>query len=348
MATIRKRGEYSYEAQIRRLGYPAITKTFTFRLDAEKWARQMEGELDRGLYLPRHESEKTIVADLVARFETNILPKKRSTKHFAPCLARINEAFGKRAVATISSQDVAGWRDKRLKTVSPSTVRKELAVLSKLLDLGAKEWGVVIPANPVKMVSKPSEPRGRERRLRTSEEKLLKAACKTSENSSLEPLMELAIETAMRLGELLSLRWEHVDLRNRTAHLPITKNGEARDVPLSTTAVSVFRKLKKLPRAIDGRVFGSWARADSFTKSWSRTVSKARKSYEEECGKAKRKPDSRILEDLHFHDLRHEATSRLAEKLDTHELARVTGHKSLQMLMRYYHPHAADLAKKLG
>ena len=142
----------------------------------------------------------------------------------------------------------------------------------------------------------------------------------------MQPLVRFAIETAMRQGEMLSLRWEHVDLRTRTAHLEDTKNGEARTVPLSSRAAAV---LEVLPHSIDGRVFPISAQA--VKRAWGRACRRAG------------------IEGLHFHDLRHEATSRLAERLpNLIELAAVTGHKDPRMLKRYYHPRAADLAKKLG
>ena len=130
----------------------------------------------------------------------------------------------------------------------------------------------------------------------------------------------------MRQGELLALRWERVDLEARTAYLEDTKNGEARTVPLSSRAVAV---LEALPRSANGRVFPITAQAVKL--SWGRACKRAG------------------IKGLHFHDLRHEATSRLAEKLpNLIELAAVTGHKDLRMLKRYYHPRAADLARKLG
>lgn len=130
----------------------------------------------------------------------------------------------------------------------------------------------------------------------------------------------------MRRSELLALRWEHVNTKKRRVHLPLTKNGSARDVPLSKAAVAL---LEGLPRSIDGRVFPTTA--DALKKAFSRACERAG------------------IDNFHFHDLRHEATSRLAVKLpNVIELAAVTGHKDLRMLARYYHPRVEDLAKKLN
>ena len=137
----------------------------------------------------------------------------------------------------------------------------------------------------------------------------------------------------MRRSELVSLRWEHIDLELRVAHLPSTKNGSARDVPLSTRAVVT---LQSVGVAATGRVFD--IRADAVTRAFERAVKRARQTYEREFKAQGVIPVTNFLRDLRFHDLRHEATSRLAEIFPMHELTKITGHKDPRMLMRYYHP----------
>ena len=130
----------------------------------------------------------------------------------------------------------------------------------------------------------------------------------------------------MRRGELLSLAWEGVNLDLRVAHLDMTKNGSKRDVPLSSDAITLLRSL---PHDISGNVFPL-------------TVASLRGLWNRACRRAG-------ITDLHFHDLRHEATSRFFEKgLNVMEVATITGHKDLRMLQRYTHLRAEDLAKKLG
>ena len=160
----------------------------------------------------------------------------------------------------------------------------------------------------------------------------------------------------MRMGELFSLRWERIEIDAQeakkpstgAAHLVDTKNGESRTVALSSVAVAA---LLALPRRIDGRVF-SWKpnhENGSFEKVWQRTLARALAAYQADCAAARKKPDPAFLTDLRFHDLRHEATSRLFEKgLGVMEVASMTGHKSLSMLKRYTHVEARRLAKKLG
>ena len=158
----------------------------------------------------------------------------------------------------------------------------------------------------------------------------------------------------MRRGELLSLRWENVDLERRTAHLPDTKNGDARTVPLSTKAVGILKELSFRPdfsrggpvERVTGPVFATTAMA--FRRGFTRAVERAREEYIADCKEAGTTPTPGFLCDVHFHDTRHEAASRLAEKLsNVLELSAVTGHRDLRMLKRYYHPRAEDLAKKL-
>ena len=140
------------------------------------------------------------------------------------------------------------------------------------------------------------------------------------------PLVKLALETAMRRSELLGLRWEHIDLRRRTIFLQLTKNGTSRTVPLSTHAIQI---LTEIPRSIDGRVF----------PVTHEVVSQAFNRARKQAG----------VKDIRFHDLRHTAITRIAEKLpNLIELSALSGHKSLTMLKRYYHPSAEQLAEKLG
>ena len=193
---------------------------------------------------------------------------------------------------------------------SSNTVRLHLAILSHLYKVARTEWGMSSLANPVGLVRKPRLPQGRDRRLQGDEESRLLAECSKAQNPWLLPVFRFAIETAMRAGEILQtkgttdretgkraiqttgLLWSNVDLNKRTANLPLTKNGTARTVPLSSVAVNV---LQGLPRTLDGRVFGT-------------TYEAIHLSFVRACKRAG-------IENLRFHDLRHEATSRFFEKV---------------------------------
>lgn len=327
MATITKRGDLQWQVKVRVKGHPAQSRTFTLRSDAERWGKETEIAIERGLFFDRSVGERTTLSSLVERYREDVLPTK-SGKHLAPALNQLDAAFGQFAVSSITSEMIADHRNARLETVSASTVRKEINLLSKLFDLAGKEWGIPIAANPCAMVSRPAEPKGRDRRFVGTEEKYLLYACQDS-SLELEVIVRVALATGARLGELLKLQWKHISLEKQTAKLLETKNGEDRIIPLSTAAVTA---LKSLPiRHISGRVFHNWAAADSFNKTWTRTCARAG------------------ISDLRFHDLRHEAVSRLFEKgLNPMEAAAVSGHKTLAMLKRYTHLRAEDLAAKLG
>jgi integrase len=234
-----------------------------------------------------------------------------------------------RTLAKLTTSDVALYRDARLQTVSPSSVIRELNTISHAVEIARREWGLWLPRNPVKMVRRPSAPPGRKRRLKDDEEQRLLAACDRGRNRYLKPLVILAIETGMRRGELVGLEWEHVDLERRVAHLPLTKNGESRDIPLSKRATQTLQELATSAKRDPKRVFA--ISGDSVRLAWEHLRVRAG------------------LADIRFHDLRHEAVSRLFEKgLNIAEVSAISGHKELRMLQRYTHLRAIDLVQRLG
>lgn len=329
MATITKRGNLQWQAKVRVKGFPPQCKTFTLRADAERWGKETEIAIERGLFFDRSKAERTTLAELIGRYREEILPTLKG-KHLEPALRKIDAAFGSYAVACITSEMVSRYRNERLKTCAASTVKKEINLLSRLLDLGGKEWGVPIAVNPCGMVARPKEPKGRERRLEGDEEERLLKACRQSTSGvELTAIVQVALESGARLGELLKLSWHDVNLTRQTALLRDTKNGEDRTIPLSSRAVAA---LKSVPRHIvNDRVFWRWSESQCFTKTWRRACQRAG------------------IEGLRFHDLRHEAISRLFEKgLNPMEVASVSGHKTLAMLKRYTYLRAEELARKLG
>ncbi len=223
------------------------------------------------------------------------------------------------------------------------------------INVARKEWGIHIE-NPVAIIRRPPSPKARERRLSDEERTWLieeltpqgryedGTLSDRTRNPWIRPVVLFALETAMRLSEILSLHWENVSIKGKKATLPDTKNGSTRDVPLSSRALAV---LIGLPQSLDGRVFPV---TDNAVKlAFRRAVARARERYLETCQAEHKKPIKDFLLDFHFHDLRHEATTMLAGYLNNVlELAAVTGHKDLRMLKRYYHPKAEDLAEKLG
>jgi len=327
MATFRKRGPYQWQAQVRKKGQLLQTKTFETRAQAEQWARAIEVEMDKGVFVSRAEAESTTLKELLERYLAEVTPLKKGVEPETNRLrAFMRLPLARRFVAGIRGVDMARFRDERLRQVSSSTVKRDLVLLGHVFEVARKEWGIHVH-NPVRDIKLPADGRPRDRRLHAGEETRLVAACREARNPYLLPVVQLALETAMRQGELLRLRWEHIDLNRRTAHLPDTKNGEARTVPLSTTATQVLRTL---PRSLHGQAFPG-VTTEAIKRAYIRAVRRAG------------------IEDLRFHDLRHEATTRLFEKgLNIMEVASITGHKDLRMLRRYTHLKAEDLARKLG
>ncbi|MBI4693129.1 MAG: site-specific integrase [Gammaproteobacteria bacterium] len=327
MASIRQRNG-RWQARVRRQGFPVETKSFTSKAEAERWARSMETEMDRGAYCNRSVAESMTLGDLLKKYTEEVSPNKRGGKEE---VIRLNAMRRHRmcqlSMANLTSKAVAEYRDERQKTCGPNTIIRDLAMLSSAINHARKEWGVMV-VNPVALVRKPATPQGRDRVLDDEEETRLVAALAPQgrRNIYMRPLAIVALESAMRRGELLALRWQDVDLHRRVAFLPLTKNGRARTVPLSLRAIAI---LEAMPRSIGGQVFPitSAAMEAAFKKATKRAG----------------------LHGLHFHDLRHTATTRLATKLDNVlELSAVTGHTDLRMLKRYYHPKAEDLARKIG
>ncbi len=342
-----------WQARVIRKGFPTRSKTFRGKKDAEQWARSVESEMDKGTWRDHSRAEATTVADMLARYEREVLPDKKGKQGTESLIKILTESeLGRMPLAALSPEAVATYRDHRLKTISkktgkpasPQTVRHALSLLSRVINLAMKEWGILLAhGNPCAQIKMPAQAKARDRRLVDDEEERLLAACGEARNAWLRPVVIFAIETAMRAGEVLEkweldkktgdqekksvgLQWSDVDLKKRTAYLPKTKTDEPRTVPLSSHAIAV---LEALPRNLDGRVFGT-------------TYEGIHQSFVRACKRAG-------IDDLRFHDLRHEATSRLFEKgFNPMEVSAVTGHKTLQMLKRYTHLRAEDLAKRMG
>lgn len=309
-------------------GYPPQSKTFNTKIEAETWAKTLESEMLRGVFVSRAEAERTTLGEALDRYAREVTKhKKGAAQELIRIAAWKRHPLAQRYLATIRSIDFAGYRDSRMANgMAPATIRLELAIISNLFTVARKEWGMESLGNPVADIRKPKVDNARERRLHGDEEMRLTAALDGCTNPYIKPLVLFALETAMRQGELLSLDWRHVDVKKLRAWLPDTKNGEGRAVPLSSRAIAV---LSALPRAISGRVFDTTAMA-------------VKLAFPRACKRAG-------IEDLHFHDLRHEAASRFFEHgLNIMEVASITGHKDLKMLKRYTHLRAEDLAKKLG
>ena len=361
MAVIEDRGPYQWRALVRKLGFPSYSRTFEAHRDAVGWGRELEAAIGRRdlaevrRLTAKGEDLGGSVGALVDRYVREVLPSRKQRVSELPRLLRIKAVFGRLALPMLTPVDVSRWRDSRLaEGASAGTVRHDLNSLSTLLRHAVSEWGVPVQ-NVVRDVKKPTEAAGRDRRVSETEIEFLLKAARTAPPDrphemparGLAPLIILAVETSMRLGELVQMTWPDVHLKEKGVFLRETKNGDSRTVALSSTAIAVFRELRKV-RRLDGKVF-DWIASDSVSHPFRRCVVRAQAFYRAECKAGGRKAQAGFLADIRFHDLRHEATSRLFEKeLNMMEVSSMTGHKSMQMLRRYTHVEATKVAAKLG
>ncbi len=325
LATISKRAS-GWFVQIRRKGFEAEYRTFKLKADAQRWARDREVAIDRGDEPPsRSALRRTTFGDLIDRYVVEVTPTKRSAESERLRLGKMRlHNMASLSLADLSAAAITGYRDGRAALVKPGTIARELGLLHTIIEVARRDWGFCIPQNVVGQVRRLPVRNARDRRLERDELVRLRMAVSSNRNKLVAPAIYLAIETALRRGELLDLRWQYIDLLNRTAHVPHTKTGAARTIPLTDRAVAILQALARS----EERVFPMSAMA--LRLSWNRVRERAG------------------MPDLRFHDLRHEAISRFAEMgLTAAELAVISGHRDPRMLMRYTHLRPADLAKKL-
>ena len=324
MAAFRIR-KNKWQARVRRKGQPDVTKTFLIRTDAEKWARSIEIEIDRGSYINTSYAQKTLFKDLIQQYLKEVTPTLRGAPEDTYRLKKMmRNPIAELNLTELTPNKIANYRDERLKEIKPNTVIRELAYISSMINHARREWGLGI-INPVAQIKKLPQPQGRKRVLNDAEmSRMLHELEKI--NPFLKPLCEFALETAMRRGELMSLLWMNINFKKSVAFLPLTKNGDSRYVPLSTKAIKI---LKLLPRDIEGRVFP--LNKGTVSIFFLRAARRAK------------------VDDVHFHDLRHMALTKLSVKFtNILELASISGHKELKMLQRYVHIKAEDLVIKMG
>lgn len=360
MATFKQRDSGAWQAVIRRKGYPAQSRTFDRREDAEDWAREVEVEIRRGEFKDRKNSTNTTLRQVLEYYRDNRVDENKGK---AVDLIRIDvlldSDLSKYSMSALTPDVIETWCNQRIRShkVKGSTINRYLNLLSAAINVGIKKLRLGID-NPVKLAERKPNPQHRDRRIFGEEERRLLDALTTHErvggrfagpqNIWLKPLFEFALETAMRRSELLGLEWQYVDKARGIAHIPETKIGKgeeapvSRDVPLTNRALEI---MEGLPRDIGGKVFPTTG--DAVKKGFSRAVARARKHYEADCKKQKETPLARMLTDLHFHDTRHEATSRLAKIYDIKQLALVGGWRDLNTLARYYNPTADELVQKM-
>lgn len=328
MASIKKLKSGMWQAQVRINGVRA-SATRPTKTEAKDWAAVKEHEIKNSAPV---ETTSSTFGDAALRYELEFSRGKKGVKWEQGQISRLLKMpIAKLNIQKVERSDVRSWRDARLKKVQGSTVNREWNLLSHIFATARDEWEL-IAVNPMVGVKRPKENPPRDRLIPELEIEQLCAAAGFDGGTVASVQGEVcvaflfAIETAMRAGEICQLLWEHVDTDKRTAFLPpeATKNGKRRTVALSSRAVELLSLLPPTNRATCFRVSSPQLDA-TFRKLKSKTP----------------------IEDLHFHDTRHEAITRLSKKLPVLALARNVGHTNINQLMTYYNEDAEDLAKLL-
>jgi integrase len=325
MASYTKRGD-KWRAELYRDG-KRESKSFSTKTAARLWALQREDELEKGYAAIEGQS----LRGAFERYAKEISPTKSGDRWEVVRLAAFAKSmrFVDEPMVAITPDDVAKWRDERLKSVSPGSVRREMSLLTSVFEIARREWRW-LPSNPLRDVRKPRNPPSRVQRVTDEHANMIfavagyqRGAAATNTLQISAAAFDFALATAMRAGEILALVGEHIHLDRRFVHLPKTKNGSARDVPLSSEAVLILSGLdQQRPFPISSAVLDQ--------------------TFRRLRGRAG------LREAFSFHDSRAEATTRLAKRLDIHDLARMTGHKDLKSLLVYYRATPEEIAGRLG
>ncbi|HEX5354327.1 MAG TPA: site-specific integrase [Rhodanobacteraceae bacterium] len=320
MASIKRHGS-RWRAQVYVRGR-RDSGVFATKAEAAAWALEREAEI------AGRKAYTGTVADVLRKYASDVSPTHRGERWERTRLARLErDPLAAVPLASLTPAEIATWRDRRLRVVSGASVRREFVLITSALEVARREWGW-IRTNPARDVKKPPSPPSRKRRIPPDEIDRLMLAFGLGDGLRANTAMQrtglaflFALETAMRAGEILALTETDVHLRERYVRVAQSKNGDARDVPLSSAAIKILKALPDHVFAVD---------------PGTRDVLFRRAKVAAE------------IPDLHFHDARAEAIWRLSRKLDPLELARVVGHRDLRSIMLYYRPTVSELATRLG
>ncbi|RYY22690.1 MAG: site-specific integrase [Sphingomonadales bacterium] len=324
MATIRKRNE-RWQAQVRRVGIAPVSRTFTRRADAVAWSLAQELSIETGGQLvPKHKQSQTL-ADLLERYERDVVPRKRGNAaevYVTKALRRLPMA--KKRLVHINAADFAEFRDDRLETVKPATLRRQMNVLRHALHTAGREWGWVVPLGELEKIELPNAAQFHVERISDDAINAVTEFLASRRNKAIATAVKLSLHTGMRRGELLSLRWSDVAKDHKSIFVRTSKSGFSRTLPLTSDASDLLRSLSRT----EGHVVPISANALKLAFQRARTAAGVR---------------------FRFHDLRHEAISRFFEMgLTIPEVQALSGHRTLSQLSRYAHPDLARIADKLA
>lgn len=337
---IQKQANGTYRVWVRRRGR-STSSTFDRKADAEAFGRKIEAAIEAGASVEYKKIKSSTLADLLNHYQTHVIPTRRNpTQEKQRIKHWLATSLAKRPLDSLAAIDFARYRDSRKRAGrADNTIRLELALVGRIFNLARMEWGFVGLNNPIADIQKPGGSQGRERRLLAGEFFCLYKRLRRVDNPWAGYAFALAIETTLRQATLMSLKWSWIDLSRRVIRIPVSartaeNKGVPASLPLTKRAVKILKMLGKIK--IGNDVFG--CSANAVVCVWKRTKVEARRDYENGCIKAGITPDADFLKDLRWHDLRHEGISRLFE-LGLHPLQvqRISGHKNMQMLLRYTH-----------
>ena len=336
MPAIWKRGEHQYCVRVRRKGINK-SKTFETHEQARKWGTMLEAKIDGNQYQELSLAQETTLRSALEWYQETVIPRTPKSEATKRSVAQywLNHELAEYSLTGLSTKDLAEWRSKLLDEAaapkkrkpecSAQTVVHRLNLISHLYNTIEHEWDMEGLRNPVTRGLKPRLKNARKRRLpRNSDEeiKILKACDEVEGHPWLGTCVRLALETGIRRDELFKLEWSDVDLRDPhpSIFLAETKSSKPRTIPIWKTSVELLKTYNEKSDRDDVKLFSAGC-VDTITRQFAKAVKRAGS------------------DDLTFHDLRHEATSRLFEETNMRdlEIMAVTGHQSSEMLKRYAH-----------
>jgi len=351
-----RRGKRTWQAQVRKKGYPRQTKTFDRKTDATKWARMVERQMDKSTWRNLKDASSIILSDAIDKYLSEVSVKKRprTAERDQLSASYLKQMLGSLTFTQVTPDKVAKYRDERLKEVSPHSVRIELSLLSNLFNISRKEWAIGGIENPVSAIKKPQIPEGRCPILSHGQIKKLLTECKRAKTEFLFPFALLALHTGCRSEEIRKLRWSQVNMDDDFISLigEETKNHRRRTIPLTEAAKDVLHQLvedSKVKNKVDsngdpvGLVFPARGHPDKprdMHMSFNRAVGRAGLDDLPGAGK------------LRIHDLRHLCgTYLLMEGADLETVRVILGHRDISTTQRYLHvlnAHVKNTITKIG
>lgn len=319
MASIRKRND-KYQAQFKYRGYYRA-KTFDRISDARDWIQEEHKRVVGEFNVTKKVKPKN-TAEVLDRYRKEVTPKKRGAHSENLILNKLlKEHWVKIPIHNLCRTHIASYRDKRLIEVTPATFKRQWGIVLAAIAKADLEWNYQIPIGLFKSLPIPRTRVREIKRISPSEQTKLLEYAEKLRTPQFSNIIQIALITGMRRGEILKIKRTHIDTHYRTLHIPDTKTGNPRTIPLTESTMKV---ISEFARATDK------PSPNALRLAWERLRKK--------CD----------LENLRFHDLRHEAISKWFDLgLSAVEVMHLSGHKSMQQVQRYAHANFQNIRIKL-